>query len=74
MSFEPIAADLAVRLTRQQAQSALPGAPVVPVRPERPRPGAQTRTRLARWLHRLASALEPDVRAAAPQASTGAGC
>lgn len=33
----PIAADIAVRLTREQAQSALPDAPVVPDTPRRPR-------------------------------------
>jgi len=33
----PIATDIAVRLTREQAQSALPDAPVVPEPPQRPR-------------------------------------
>ena len=32
----PIAADIAVRLTREQAHSALPDAPVVPDPPRRP--------------------------------------
>ncbi len=33
--YEPIAADLAVRLTRYHAQSALPDAPVIPDLPPR---------------------------------------
>jgi len=33
----PIAAEIAVRLTREQAQSALPDAPVVPDPPRMPR-------------------------------------
>ena len=33
----PIAAEIAVRLTREQAQSALPNAPVIPLEETRPR-------------------------------------
>jgi len=53
----PIAADIAVRLTREQAQSALPDAPVVPdpVRPRRqPRRGRSQRL-VAVALRRLAA-------------------
>ena len=32
----PIAAEIAVRLTREQAQSALPNAPVIPLEETRP--------------------------------------
>jgi hypothetical protein len=67
MSFEPIAADLAVRLTRQQAGSAHPHAPVVPPRTDRRR-RHRARIRLASFLHRVARALEPaDCPAVTPQ-------
>jgi cell pole-organizing protein PopZ len=74
MSYEPIAADLAVRLTRLQARSARPDAPVVPPRQEPPR-RHRTRARTARWLHRLAGIVEPaDRPVAARRASAPTGC
>jgi hypothetical protein len=56
----PIAADIAVRLTREQAQSALPDAPVVPDPPrlpERPRRSRSARPQrvAAGALRRLAA-------------------
>lgn len=53
----PIAADIAVRLTREQAQSALPNAPVVSDPPRTPRrPGPARSQRLAAGaLRRLAA-------------------
>ena len=74
MSYEPIAADLAVRLTREQAWSARPDAPAVPSRPARPR-RHRTRARLATLLHGLAGVLEPADRAVpARQTSAPTGC
>ncbi|MDH2413022.1 hypothetical protein [Nocardioides sp. CER19] len=58
MSYEPIAAYLAVRLTQQQVLSARPDAPVVPDKP-RPRRVRALRTTLAADLHRVAAWLEP---------------
>jgi hypothetical protein len=57
MDYAPIAADIAVRLTRQHVNSALPHAPVVPD-PE-PRPRHRVRARAASGLRRLADVLEP---------------
>jgi hypothetical protein len=56
----PIAADLAVRRTREQALSALPDAPVVDDTPS-PTPRARTRGRLqlAQVLRTLADRVEP---------------
>ncbi|MGH3356094.1 MAG: hypothetical protein ACRDOJ_09360 [Nocardioidaceae bacterium] len=54
----PIAAEIAVRLTREQAQSALPDAPVRPDRPERRRPrsaNAGSRRMFATALRRIAA-------------------
>jgi hypothetical protein len=61
----PIAAEIAVRLTREQALSALPDAPVID--DSRPTPAALTRRRLrlARMLRTLADRVEP-----APACST----
>jgi hypothetical protein len=67
----PIAAEIAVRMTRQEAQSALPQAPVQPIES----PAGRHRSRSARavvvLLHRLATAsvrlaerIEQPVRAA----------
>jgi hypothetical protein len=58
MTYEPIAADLAVRLTRQHVGSARPDAPVVPDRP-RPQRLRGVRALMAADLHRLASWVEP---------------
>jgi hypothetical protein len=57
MNYAPIAADLAVRLTRAQVNSARPHAPVIPD-PE-PRPPHPVRAHLASGLRRLADFLEP---------------
>ena len=47
MTFDPIAADLAVRAARATAGSARPDAPVVPDRPARTRPTVAARSRVA---------------------------
>lgn len=65
MSYEPIAADLAVRLARQQALSARPHAPVIPDRP-RPQRLRRLRTALAADLHRVAAWMEPADRCPVP--------
>jgi hypothetical protein len=53
----PIAAEIAVRMTRQHAQSALPHAAVVPEdRRERPRTTSRPETVVVGLLRRLASA------------------
>jgi hypothetical protein len=59
MSFDPVAAGLAVRAARATASSARPDAPVVPDRaPSEPRlRGARHRS--ARALHALARWVEP---------------
>lgn len=67
-----IAADLAVRSTRQTAGSARPDAPVVVPR-ERVRRTTRTRARLAAALHRIATALEPR-REPARQVGTTPAC
>lgn len=54
----PIAAEIAVRLTREQAESALPDAPVIDDPPRSPRP-RRGRVRMARALRRLADHVEP---------------
>ncbi len=58
--MEPIAFILAVRRTRDDAQSALPDAPVIPDTPA-PRPVRLARTRLsaASVLHKIADRVEP---------------
>lgn len=66
--YEPIAADLVVRLTRYHAQSALPDAPVIPddpprVRRNRGRVAAPLRAAAARRLRQLAGWVEPKRRA-----------
>jgi hypothetical protein len=58
MTYEPIAADLAVRLTRQHVGSARPDAPVIPER-SRPRRLRSLRATMAADLHRFASWVEP---------------
>lgn len=64
MTFDPIAADLAVRAARATAGSARPHAPVVPdPEPRAPRLGA-TRRRSAAALHALARWVEPRPRPA----------
>jgi hypothetical protein len=68
----PIAAEIAVRMTRQEAQSALPHAPVRPIGPVAgPRPRSRSARALVVLLHRLATAsvrlaerIEQPVRAA----------
>ncbi len=62
--YEPIAADLAVRLTRHHAQSALPNAPVIPdvpprVRRDRGRVVVGVRAAAAGGLRGLAAWVEP---------------
>ncbi|MGH3348782.1 MAG: hypothetical protein ACRDO4_17525 [Nocardioides sp.] len=66
--YEPIAADLAVRLARYHAQSALPDAPVIPddpprVRRQRGRVTVPFRTAAAGRLRQLAGWVEPKRRA-----------
>lgn len=58
MTFDPIAAGLAVRLTHATTQSARPDAPVVPDRSPRA-PLAGTRRRSAAALHAAARWVEP---------------
>jgi hypothetical protein len=65
MSYEPIAAQLAVRLTREQVLSARPDAPVVPDRP-RPERLRRVRATLAADLRRAAAWLEPADRCPVP--------
>ena len=62
MTFEPIAADLAVRAARATAGSARPDAPVIPNRPARTRPATAARARVATTLHGLARWVEPAQR------------
>ncbi len=68
MTFDPIAADLAVRAARATAGSARPHAPVVPDRPARTRRTIAARARVAARLHGLARWVEP-----APRRTTQAG-
>jgi hypothetical protein len=65
MSHDPLAAYLAVQLTREHANSAMPDAPVIPYRPRR-RPLRALRATMAADLHRVASWLEPAERCPAP--------
>jgi len=62
MTFDPIAADLAVRAARATAGSARPDAPVIPDRPARTRRTVATRSRVAARLHGLARWVEPSPR------------
>ncbi len=62
MTFDPIAADLAVRAARATAGSARPHAPVVPDREPRAPRLAGTRGRSAAALHALARWVEPRPR------------
>jgi hypothetical protein len=62
MTFDPIAADLAVRAARATAGSARPDAPVVPDRPTRTRRTVAARSRVAARLHGLAQWVEPTPR------------
>ena len=55
----PIAAEIAVRLTREQAQSALPDAPVIDDTPPMPRVRTPHRLQVARVLRNLADRIEP---------------
>jgi hypothetical protein len=59
MTFDPIAADLAVRAARATAGSARPDAPVVPERPAPTRRSLAARSRVAERLHGLARWVEP---------------
>ena len=55
----PIASNLAVRITRQHALSALPDAPIIDDTPPTPRVRTQRRLRLAQVLRNLADRIEP---------------
>lgn len=59
MTFDPIAADLAVRAARASAGSARPDAPVVPDRAPRGPRLAGARVRSAAALHAVARWVEP---------------
>jgi hypothetical protein len=63
MTYEPIAAHLAVELARRSAGSARPDAPVVPDAPRRAR-AAAARARVAGSLHAAARWIEPSARPA----------
>ena len=58
----PITSEIGVRLTRKQAQSALPHAPVLEDEPGSPPPGYRRRARLAAVLRRAADRVEPSRR------------
>ncbi len=62
MTFDPIAADLAVRAARATAGSARPDAPVIPDRPTRTHRAVAARSRVAARLHGLAHWVEPAPR------------
>jgi hypothetical protein len=64
MTYEPIAAHLAVQLVRETAWSARPDAPVVPVRAPRRARAAGARARLAADLRTVAGWVEPKARPA----------
>jgi len=59
MTYEPIAANLAVELTRRHTGSARPDAPVVPFEPRRPTRLTATRLRVAASLRAAAGWVEP---------------
>ena len=63
----PIAAEIAVRLTREQALSAMPDAPVVDDHPPAPRTRTRRRLQLARMLRSLADRVEPTPACSAEQ-------
>jgi hypothetical protein len=71
MTFDPIAADLAVRAARATAGSARPDAPVVPERVRR-QTAAGLRARLATDLHAVARWVEPVDRR--PRSSGAGAC
>ncbi|HET6940514.1 MAG TPA: hypothetical protein VFI19_17995 [Nocardioides sp.] len=60
MTFDPIAANLAVELTRRHLGSAHPDAPVVPFQPARPTRIAAARLRVAGSLRAAAGWVEPN--------------
>ena len=62
MTYEPIAAHLAVELTRRSAGSARPDAPVVPDETPRRERVAGTRLRVAANLRAVARWVEPTPR------------
>jgi hypothetical protein len=64
MTYEPIAADLAVRLARHTAGSARPHAPVVPDQAPRQPRTSRFRVRLAADLRAVARWVEPTRRPA----------
>jgi len=64
MTYEPIAANLAVELTRRSVRSARPDAPVVPDRAPRPARLAAARLRTAGSLRAVARWVEPSRRPA----------
>jgi hypothetical protein len=55
----PIASNIAVRVTRRHALSAMPDAPVVDDTPPTPRARARGRLQLAQVLRNLADRIEP---------------
>jgi len=69
MTYEPIAANLAVELARRTAGSARPDAPVIPDAEPRPRRVAAARLRFAGNLRTVARWVEPAPRPGACQPS-----
>jgi hypothetical protein len=71
----PIASEIAVRVTRDHAQSALPNAPVVDDTPAPVRPRHHRRIQVAAVLRRLADRLEPAaIERPQPSRGTAGGC
>jgi hypothetical protein len=64
MTYEPVAAHLAVELARRSAGSARPDAPVVPERDPRPARLVAARVRMAVSLRTAARWVEPSRRTA----------
>jgi len=71
----PIASEIAVRITREHAQSGLPNAPVIDDTPPPARPRHHRRLRVARALRHLADRLEPAaIERPQPSRGTAGGC
>jgi hypothetical protein len=69
MSYLPIAADLAVRATRNQMNGKRPS--TAATAPRRVRPRHRVRAHVASGLHRIAGALEPNERPMTPGQAVG---